>query len=177
MTQNVDNECKALNNYRSFTHIHVIHHLFPLQYKRECSRKMETVQNIKCVIIGSKSVGKTTLLNSYVTSPSSSSIRPFDNYNGIKVQIEEDNQIYQLELWDTNCADHHKIIRKNGYENCDIVLVCFSVMDHESLRDVKKKVSAGKTSCNIFLIAVFVVDTRSKKMLPADAFHSDWNKN
>lgn len=100
---------------------------------------MEVVQNIKCVVIGSKIVGKTSLLNSYVSSPNILD-GPFDTYNGINVQIEEDGKIFQLELWDTNCADHHKIIRKMYYENCCIVVICFSVMDQRSFRDVRKKV-------------------------------------
>lgn len=97
---------------------------------------METMENIKTVIIGSKSVGKTSFLNSYVTGPNSSAA-PFESLNGIKIQIEEN---IQLELWDTNSADHSKMIRKLYYEGCSVVLVCFSVMDHKALRDVRKKV-------------------------------------
>lgn len=98
------------------------------------------MEKIKCVIIGSKSVGKTSFLNSYVTSPNSSA-EPFESYNGIKVQTEENGQILQLELWDTNSADHSKSIRKIYYEECSVVLICFSVMDHETFRDVQKKVT------------------------------------
>lgn len=102
---------------------------------------MENIQNIKCVIIGSNSVGKTSLLNSYVTSPRSSEA-PFESYNGIKVQIEENGEIFQLELWDTNCASYNKTIRQKCYEKSSVVIVCFSVMDHESFKDVKKKVKS-----------------------------------
>lgn len=100
------------------------------------------MQNIKCVIIGSKSTGKTSFLNSFVTSPDSS-VAPFESYNGIKVQIENKDEIYQLELWDTNCADHNKMIRKIYYDKCNIVLICYSVIDHEAFREVRKKVSEG----------------------------------
>lgn len=103
---------------------------------------MEIVQNIKCVVIGSKSVGKTTMLNSYVTNPDYSPPGPFDNYNGIKVQIEDGDKMYQLELWDTNCEDYNKAVRRMYYEHCDLVLICFSVMDHKSLKEVRKKVRA-----------------------------------
>lgn len=102
---------------------------------------MEDVQNIKCVVIGSRQVGKTRMLNSYVASPDSSPPGPFDNYNGIKVQLEDDGRLFQLELWDTNCEDHNKSIRRIYYENCDLVIVCYSVMDHKSFKAVKKKVS------------------------------------
>ena len=103
---------------------------------------MENVQNIKCVVIGSKLVGKTSLLNSYVMGPQSipSLTSPFDGYNGIKVQIEEQGEIFQLELWDSNSDDHQKMIRKIYYKNCNMVLICFSVLDHESFKDTKKKV-------------------------------------
>lgn len=98
------------------------------------------MQNIKCVVIGSQAVGKTSFLNAYVTSPDSSTA-PFETYNGIKVQIEEEDEMIQLELWDTSSADHNKMIRKIYYEGCSVVLICFSVMDHEAFRDVRKKVA------------------------------------
>lgn len=100
---------------------------------------MEVVQNIKCVVVGRKLVGKTSMLNSFVTSPHSA-VAPFESYNGIKVQIEEEGEIFQLELWDTNSDDHQKMIRKIYYTNCSLLLVCYSVMDHESFKDVKNKV-------------------------------------
>lgn len=131
---------------------------------------MDVVQNIKCIVIGSKLVGKTSLLNSYVASPQSYD-GPFDNYNGVKVQIEEQDEIFQLELWDTNCADHHKIIRKIYYENCSVVLICFSVMDHESFRDVRKKVSAGNCPATSNLLRKLSVDSRSPKVLPVGSVH------
>ena len=100
---------------------------------------MEDVENIKCVVVGGKSVGKTSLLNSFVTGPKSDA-EPFESYNGIKVQIDEDGKMFQLELWDTNSADHQKMIRKMYYEGCGVIIVCYSVMDHESFKEVKKKV-------------------------------------
>lgn len=100
---------------------------------------METQRNIKCVIVGAKSVGKTSLLNSYVASPNSS-VAPFESHNGIKVEIEQDGELVRLELWDTNSAAYSKDIRKSYYENCSVVLICYSVMDHDTFKDVRKKV-------------------------------------
>jgi Ras homolog gene family, member H len=104
---------------------------------------MEVIQNIKCVIVGGRAVGKTSLLNSFVAGPLSDA-SPFESYNGIKVQIEENNEIFQLELWDTNSANHNKIIRKMYYEHCNLLIVCYSVMDHEAYKEVRRKVSEVK---------------------------------
>lgn len=112
------------------------------------SAKMEVVQNIKCVIVGKKLVGKTSLLNSFVTSPYSE-VAPFESLNGIKVQIEEEDEIFQLELWDTNSDDHQKMIRNIYYTNCSMMLVCYSVMDHESFKDAKNKVNLPKICSKI----------------------------
>jgi small GTP-binding protein len=103
---------------------------------------MEDLRNIKIVVIGSKCSGKTNMLNSFVMSPQSD-VEPFESYNGIKVQIEDEGEMFQLELWDTNSADHQKMIRKIYYENCNVVLVCYSVMEHESMREARKKVREG----------------------------------
>ncbi|CRK93274.1 CLUMA_CG006817, isoform A [Clunio marinus] len=99
---------------------------------------MENIQNIKCVTIGSKAVGKTSLLNTFAVGPQSAD-EPFENFNGIKIKLEVDGEIFQLELWDTNCESHNKMIRKVYYNKCNVIILCFSVMDHESFMDVKKK--------------------------------------
>lgn len=137
---------------------------------------MEIVQNIKCVIVGTKSVGKTSLLNSYVTSPNSS-IAPFETHNGIKVEIGEDDVIFQLELWDTNSADYSRDIRKSYYAKSSVILVCYSVMDHDSFKDVRKKVRASNFLPLLVLeLFNFLVDTGGEKMLSIHSLHSCWNK-
>lgn len=98
-------------------------------------------QTLKCVCIGSKSVGKTTLLNSLVAGMDHSELEPFARCNGIKVEFGGDNgKVYELSLWDTSSSDHQSMIRKVYYEKCDIVLICYSVLDHDSFRDVRRKV-------------------------------------
>lgn len=101
----------------------------------------EIHKSVKCIFIGSKSVGKTTLLNSLVTGHEQTELEPFERFNGIKVEFGADTgKVYELSLWDTSSADHQSMIRKVYYENCDIVLICYSVLDHESFRDVRGKV-------------------------------------
>jgi len=60
------------------------------------------MQNVKCVVIGSKAVGKSSLLNAFVGG-TDSEISPFDRYNGMKVGVQVDGIDYNLELWDTEC--------------------------------------------------------------------------
>ena len=136
---------------------------------------MENVRNIKCVIVGAIAVGKTSLLNSYVTSPNSS-VAPFENYNGIKVEIEQDGEIFRLELWDTNSADYSRDIRKSYYEKCSVVLICYSVMDHDSFKDVKKKASILNCLPLLACQRYISVDTGSEEMLSNRPLHTYWYK-
>jgi small GTP-binding protein len=107
----------------------------------------ERIKTLNIVTIGNQAVGKTSLLNALFSGPNSA-VEPFQRYNGIKIEFgADDGKIYQLALWDTNAAAHQYMIRKIYYEKSDVILICFSVTDHDSLKDIKRKVS-GKQSRN-----------------------------
>lgn len=101
----------------------------------------EIHKSIKCVFIGSKSVGKTTLVNSLAWGPNPSEIESFKKFNGIRVEFGgDDGKVYDLSFLDTSSADHQSMIRKVYYEKCDIVLICYSTLDHNSFSDIRRKV-------------------------------------
>ncbi|EGG15081.1 Rho GTPase [Cavenderia fasciculata] len=96
---------------------------------------------IKCGVVGDGTVGKTTLLLSYITQAFITEYTPtvFDNFSAI--EEVEDGKLVNVILWDTAGQDDYAQIRTTCYTNCryDVFLLCFSVVNRDSFDNVKYK--------------------------------------
>ncbi|CAD8178854.1 unnamed protein product [Paramecium pentaurelia] len=97
----------------------------------------ESVQ-IKLVVVGDGSVGKTCILLSYTTDKFPTEYVPtvFDNYT---TQLTVDNQMVNLSLWDTAGQETYNRLRTLSYGSADIFLIVFSVADSSSFDNVLTK--------------------------------------
>lgn len=103
------------------------------------------MRSIKCVVVGDGAVGKTSLLISYTTNTFPRDYIPtvFDNYSTTirlpGVQKDEEPQLYKLNLWDTAGQEEYDRLRPLSYPQTDIFLVCFSISEPSSLKNVVDK--------------------------------------
>ncbi|SMN19808.1 similar to Saccharomyces cerevisiae YNL180C RHO5 Non-essential small GTPase of the Rho/Rac subfamily of Ras-like proteins [Maudiozyma saulgeensis] len=126
------------------------------------------MRSIKCVVIGDGAVGKTSLLISYTTNTFPQDYVPtvFDNYtttvslrdpnapasNSNNDSIEQDTpsgpisthsnehlRVFKLNLWDTAGQEEYDRLRPLSYPQTDIFLICFSVTERNSFRNVCDK--------------------------------------
>lgn len=97
-----------------------------------------TDMSIKCVLVGDSAVGKTALLVRFTSETFPESYRPtvFEN-TGVEVYM--DGVQINLGLWDTAGSDNFRQIRPRSYQQADVVLICYSVANPNSLASVQNK--------------------------------------
>ncbi|PWA28687.1 hypothetical protein CCH79_00014813, partial [Gambusia affinis] len=92
----------------------------------------------KLVIVGDGACGKTCLLSVFTKGLFPEVYIPtvFDNY---VADMEVDQTKMQLALWDTAGQEDYDRLRPLSYPDSDVVLLCFSVVNRDSLANVKEK--------------------------------------
>lgn len=93
---------------------------------------------IKLVVVGDGAVGKTSLLMSYSNNSFPLDYVPtvFDNYS---TDVLVDGRCVRLSLWDTAGQEDYEKLRPLSYPNTDVFLLCFSLVNPTSLKNVFEK--------------------------------------
>lgn len=95
--------------------------------------------NMKVVIVGDGSVGKSCLCITYTTNSFPSNYVPtvFDNYSSNVVG--SNGEVINLALWDTAGQEDYDRLRPLSYPQTDIFLVCYSINSKSSFTNIKSK--------------------------------------
>ena len=93
--------------------------------------------NLKILLVGDSSVGKTTLLLKYVDGKFSDS-----HITTIGVEYKDkpiilNNRNINLQIWDTSGQERYRSITKNFYRNADGILFVYDVTREETFAHIK----------------------------------------
>eukprot|EP01119_Soliformovum_irregulare_P018907 TRINITY_DN5891_c0_g1_i1.p1 TRINITY_DN5891_c0_g1~~TRINITY_DN5891_c0_g1_i1.p1 ORF type:complete len:207 (-),score=28.73 TRINITY_DN5891_c0_g1_i1:50-670(-) len=97
---------------------------------------MTQKQQLKLVIVGEGSVGKTSLLISYALGMFPAEYTPtvFDQSN---TTLQVKDQTFELSLWDTAGREEYDRLRPLSYPGTDVILLAYSIGLPSSLERIK----------------------------------------
>ncbi|EFA75528.1 Rho GTPase [Heterostelium album PN500] len=118
------------------------------------------MHHIKVVVVGDGAIGKTSLLISYASGGFPRDYQPtvFDNFSSHHVY---QGRNFNLGLWDTAGQEDFDRLRPLGYNNTDVFLICYSVVNPPSYANVYDKWLGEITHYTCQNIPIVLVGTQT----------------
>jgi small GTP-binding protein len=107
-----------------------------IEIKDICPPQKLTNVFIKCLLIGSSGVGKTSILERY---SSNMFYGHFITTIGVDYKLKNmvmDNYNIKLQLWDTASQERFRCITTSYYRNSHLIIVCFDLTDSHSFNEL-----------------------------------------
>ena len=111
---------------------------------------------VKIIIVGDQSVGKTNLINRYVKGEFSEDYMITIGMDFLTCNLELEDKIFKLRLWDTAGSERFRSVTKGYYSNSCCALIVYDITDQNSFNSVKQWIEDCQSyaSKNIHLILV-----------------------
>lgn len=92
----------------------------------------------KIILIGDANIGKTSLINRYVTDSFADRYICTIGVDFMMKSINYDDQTIKLQLWDTAGMEKYKQITTSYYRGAQAAIVCFDLTSRESFNSITK---------------------------------------
>ena len=110
----------------------------------------------KVVFIGETRVGKTSIINRYISYNFSSSLSPTPgaSFTAKTVFIKDYNQSIKFEIWDTAGQEKYRALAKVFYKNAAVCILVYDIINKKSFDELKNywineiKANASPNFCN-----------------------------
>ena len=113
--------------------------------------------SIKFILVGNQSVGKTNIIHRYAKGIFSNEYHITIGMDFLSQNIELNNNIYHLQLWDTAGSEQFRSITRGYYNNSICAIVVYDITSEKSFASVKEWVEECKlyTNSTIHLVLLY----------------------
>ena len=111
---------------------------------------------LKYIIIGDASVGKSNLLLRYSTGEFRSEYQTTIGVEFAAKNVNIDNLVYRIQLWDTSGQEQFKSITRNYYKNSACALVVYDITSRDSFNNVATWIDEIRAQCTQSIYMVLV---------------------
>jgi small GTP-binding protein len=118
--------------------------------------KSLSMPSYKVILLGASAVGKTSIINSYVSGDFSDQTKPTIGLGYVTKSVEVRGDSIPLEIWDTAGQERFRSLSQLHFRDTSVVLLVYNVVDQASLKDLDNYVNALNEKTDV-LPALFVV--------------------
>lgn len=97
---------------------------------------MSYPKTYKIILIGSSSVGKTSLCHNIRGDMFDTKIPITIGVDFMKFQLSSTDKVYDIQIWDTAGHENYRSITKMYYRNSHIILLCFDLTNRKSFAEL-----------------------------------------
>ena len=94
------------------------------------------MDRIKLILVGDKSVGKTSIITQFSEKQFSNEYIPTIGSDKIMKEIEIKGEKLNLEIWDTVGQEQYRTVNKIFIKNAQIALIVYDITDKDSFNDL-----------------------------------------
>ena len=98
----------------------------------EENSEMDQNSGEKIIVIGDSSVGKTSILNKYVSNKFSDNIKPTIGCDHYEKEVESEGKKVKLSIWDTAGQERFRGLAASYYKRAKCVVLVFDITKRES---------------------------------------------
>ena len=100
---------------------------------------MESILPVKCVLLGETAVGKSSIINRFISNSFKSDFSPtmVGCYSAKEVYFEEQKQKISFEIWDTAGQEKYRSSNKIYYQDAIIAILVYDITRKESYEALK----------------------------------------
>ena len=94
----------------------------------------------KVVLIGESGVGKTSIINRYISNTFSTVLTatPGASFTTKTILLKEYNQSIKFEIWDTAGQEKYRALAKVFYKNASVCILVYDICQKKSFDELKK---------------------------------------
>ena len=99
----------------------------------------ENIINCKVVLLGERSVGKTSIISRYVNNSfeTNSLTTTGASYAYKIINLEQYNKSIKFEIWDTAGQERYRALTKIFYKNASVAILCYDITKKVTFDEIK----------------------------------------
>ncbi len=94
------------------------------------------IKTVKFILIGDVSVGKTSVIQGYISKEFSPVINPTIGLAFNKKSLKVDGEDIELQIWDTAGQEEYRALTKSYFRNSACVIMVFDVTKEKSFKNL-----------------------------------------
>ena len=125
----------------------------------------------KYIIVGDSSVGKSNLLMRFANNKF---LEEYQSTIGVEFgvkNIEFDNQIYRIQVWDTAGQENFRSISRAYFKNCVCAMVVYDITNEQSFKNVKNWIEDIRNESPKTVLIILVgnkIDLEDRRVISFD---------